>query len=264
MFFILSKTLSIFLEPLIIPYIFFAVGIIARWRRSRWVARISFTCAVILPLIYGILPFSSLPLQFLENRIARGEVGTKKIDGIIVLGGFTGNGMIAKSHNQYGLNGSAERFTAAVALVHQMPKTPILFSGFSGALVPRGWRESDNIRDLIHQLGGLNTDVLYEENSRNTYENAINSRQIFVVEPGTNWILITSASHMPRAMGSFAAAGWTGIIPYPVDYQTPKTGYTDLWNMNGGISIVRRSLHEYLGLLAYYLSGRSSALLPGK
>ncbi|MDC1382051.1 YdcF family protein [Candidatus Puniceispirillum sp.] len=262
MFFILSKSLSLLLEPLVIPYLLFLLGLIARWRRWGWIMRISFTCGITLPIVYGILPLSSLPLQFLEGRVVRGEIGQKHIDGIIVLGGFSGDGVIAKSHNQYGLGSSAERFTAAVALTHQLPKTPILFSGFSGALVPRGWRESDNIRDLVHQLGGLNTAVFYEENSRNTYENAVNSRQIFVAEPGTNWILVTSANHMPRAIGSFAAAGWTGIIPYPVDYQTPKTGYTSLWDIQGGVSIVRQSLHEYVGLLAYYLSGRSTTLLP--
>ena len=262
MFLILTKTLTLFLEPLVIPYLFFTFGIIARWRRWRWVMRISFIFAITLPPIYGILPLSSLPLQFLEGRVARGEIGQKNIDGIIVLGGFTSNGVIAKSHNQYGLSSSAERFTAAVALTHQLPQTPILFSGFSGALVPRGWQESDTVRDLIHELGGLNTAVFYEEKSLNTYENAVNSRQIFVASPGKNWILVTSANHMPRAMGSFAAAGWTGIIPYPVDYQTPKTGYTSLWDISSGVSIVRQSLHEYVSLLIYYLSGRSTTLLP--
>ena len=262
MFFIFSKTLSLIIEPLVIPYLFLAMGFVARWRRWYWIKCLSFTIAIGLPLIYGILPFSSVPLQFLESRIPRGEIGAKQIDGIIVLGGFTGNGVVAESHNQYGLNGSAERFTAAMALVRQMPQTPVLFSGFSGKLIQRGWRESDNIRDLIQQLGGLDTTVLYEENSRNTYENAINSRQVFAVEPGTNWILITSANHMPRAVGSFAAAGWTGIIPYPVDYQTPESGYIKSWNMGHGVMLMRQSLHEYVGLLAYYLTGRSTTLLP--
>ena len=262
MFFILSKTLGLLLEPLIIPYLFLAIGVIARWRRWRWIMRFSFTTAIALPISFGILPLSSLPLQFLEGRIPHGEIGKKHIDGIIVLGGFTGNGLVAESHNQYGLNASAERFTAAMVLARQLPQTPILFSGFSGELIQRGWRESDNIRDLIHKLGGLNTTVLYEENSRNTYENAVNSRQVFAAEPGMNWILITSANHMPRAVGSFAAAGWTGIIPYPVDYQTPKTGHTSLWSMGAGISLLRQSLHEYAGLLVYYLTGRSTNLLP--
>ncbi len=262
MFFILSKTLSLLLEPLIIPYLFLLIGVIARWRQWRWIMRFSFTAAIALPLFFGILPLSSLPLQFLENRIPRGEIGAKHIDGIIVLGGFTGNGVVAESHNQYGLTASAERFTAAMVLARQLPQTPILFSGFSSELSQRGWRESDNIRDLIRKLGGLNTTVLYEENSQNTFENAVNSRRVFATEPGTNWILITSANHMPRAVGSFAAAGWTGIIPYPVDYQTPKTGHTRWWSIAGGILLLRQSLHEYAGLLVYYLTGRSTKLLP--
>ena len=262
MFYILSETLSFLIEPLIIPYLFLAIGAISYLQRYRWIMRLSFTTAICLPLFYGFLPITSLPLQFLENRISRGDIKEKHIDGIIVLGGFIGNGVIAKSHNQYGLNASAERFIAAVALARQMPKTPILFSGWSGQLAHPGWHASDSIRNLVDQLGGLGTTILYEENSRNTYENAINSRQIFAVEPGTNWILITSANHMPRAIGSFAAAGWTGIIPYPVDYQTPKDGYINLWNIGRGVSIVRQSLNEYVGLLVYYLTGRSTALMP--
>jgi uncharacterized SAM-binding protein YcdF (DUF218 family) len=80
--------------------------------------------------------------------------------------------------------------------------------------------------------------------------------------PVQTWILITSANHMPRAIGSFAAAGWSGIIPYPVDFQTPKTDYTNLWDISKGTSLMRQGLHEYAGLLVYYLSGRSAALLP--
>ena len=126
-------------------------------------------------------------------------------------------------------------------------------------MIQRGWRKSDNIRDLVNQLGGLSRTILYEENSRKTYENAVDSRQILAAETSTNWILITSAHHIPRAIGSFAAADWSGVIPYPVDFQPPKTGYTDLWNIDQGVLLMRQALHEYVGLL---VSGRSAALLP--
>ena len=188
MFFILSKTLGLPLEPLIIPYLFLAVGLFARWRRWRWIMRPAILIAIALPLGYGFLPVSSLPLQFLENRIARGDIGQRHIDGIIVLRGFTGNGIVAQGRDHYTFGGVAERFTSAMTLVCAHPDTPILLSGFSGELIQRGWRESDNIRDLVKQLGGLSRTILYEENSRNTYENAVNSRQILAVEPGANWI----------------------------------------------------------------------------
>ena len=77
MFFILSKTLGLLLKPLIIPYLFLAVGLFARWRRWRWIMRLAILIAITLPLGYGFLPVSSLPLQFLENRIARGDIGQR-------------------------------------------------------------------------------------------------------------------------------------------------------------------------------------------
>ena len=107
MFFILSKTLSLLLEPLIIPYLFLAVGLFARWRRWRWIMRLAILTAITLPLSYGFLPVSSLPLQFLENRIDRGDIGQRHIDGIIVLGGFTGNGIVAQSRDHYTLGQAA-------------------------------------------------------------------------------------------------------------------------------------------------------------
>ena len=116
MFFILSKTLGLLLEPLIIPYLFLAVGLFARWRRWRWIMRLAILTAIALPLGYGFLPVSSLPLQFLENRIARGDIGQRHIDGIIVLGGFTGNGIVAQSRDHYTLGGAAKRFTTAMTL----------------------------------------------------------------------------------------------------------------------------------------------------
>ena len=261
MFFILSKTLSLLFEPLVIPYIVLALAMLASWRRRRRIAFWLFVAGLTLPVSYCFLPLSTLPLQFLENRIPRGDISNPHIDGIIVLGGFTGNSMVAESRQTYGLSSSAERFTAALALAHDRPALPIVFSGFSGKLIPDGWSEADQIRDLVAQLGGLGRTVLYEEQSRNTYENAVNSREVLAASTGSRWILVTSASHMPRAIGSFTAAGWTGLIPYPVDYQTMSTGTDGLWSV-GGISRMRNALHEYAGLLVYYLTGRSHKLLP--
>ena len=104
-FFILSKTLDLLLELLTIPYRRLAVGLFARWRRWRWIMWLAFLIAIALPLGCNFLPVSSLPLQFLENRIARGDIGQRHIDEIIVLGGFTDNGIVAQSRDHYNLGG---------------------------------------------------------------------------------------------------------------------------------------------------------------
>ena len=80
--------------------------------------------------------------------------------------------------------------------------------------------------------------------------------------PGSHWILITSAAHMPRAIGSFRAVGWSGILGYPVDYQTPETGYSRYWDIGYGTDLIDKAFHEYAGLLVYWLSGRSTDFLP--
>ncbi|MEM1294796.1 MAG: YdcF family protein [Verrucomicrobiota bacterium] len=256
----LSKTLGILLEPLFLPYLCLGLALLAKWRRRMLLMRILIATAIGLPVLYGFLPVSSLPLQCLENRIPPGDISDREIDGIIVLGGFTSDAAVAESRQTYGLIHSAERFTGALELSRKFPDTPVLFSGFSGRLLHEGWSEGDHIRDLVDRIGGMGP-ILYEEESRNTYENAVNSRELLENSPGANWILVTSACHMPRAIGCFQAAGWTGVIPYPVDYQTPKRGSLRLWSLVG-IHHLRSAAHEYAGLMVYSLTGRSEALWP--
>lgn len=261
MFFVLSKTLGILLEPLFLPYLCLILALLAKWRKRQRLTRILIVTATCLPGLYGFLPLSSLPLQVLENRIPRGELPSDNIDGIIVLGGFTANSEVAESRDTYGLIHSAERFTAALELAHKFPEAPVIFSGFSGKLVHQGWTEADHIRDLLDRIGEIEN-AQFEEESRNTYENATNSHNLLNPAANSQWVLVTSAFHMPRAVGCFEAAEWTGIIPYPVDYKTPKTGTIGVWSLVG-IWHLRIALHEYVGLIVYTMTGRSSSLLPG-
>ena len=262
MFFVLSKTLGLLLEPLIIPYLCLICAVLAFWRRRRLLGRFFVLTAILLPLLYGVIPLSSQPLQFIENHIKPAYLAERQIDGIIVLGGFTGDGVVAKSRGQANLGAAAERFTAALQWHQKFPNKPLVFSGFSGRLVPKGASEADIIRQLLDDLAIDRTHIILENKSRNTYENAVYSYDLMAPTPGSHWILITSASHMPRAIGSFRAAGWSGILAYPVDYQTPKTGYSRYWDIGYGAGLIGRALHEYAGLLVYWLTGRSTDFLP--
>ena len=58
-----------------------------------------------------------------------------------------------------------------------------------------------------------------EDKSRNTVENALFARQIAMPKPGDRWLLVTSAYHMPRAIGVFRHAGFP-VEAYPVDWRT--------------------------------------------
>ena len=262
MFFILSKTLGLLLEPLVIPYLCLICAVLAFWRRRRFLGRFFVTTAILLPVFYGVIPLSSQPLRFLENHSKPADLTDRQIDGIIVLGGFTGDGVVAESRGQANLGPAAERFTAALQWHQKFPTKPLVFSGFSGRLVPDGASEADIVKQLLEDLTIDQTHILFENKSRNTYENALYSYDLMAPTPGSHWILITSAAHMPRAIGSFRAVGWSGILGYPVDYQTPETGYSRYWDIGHGTGLVGGALHEYAGLLVYWLSGRSTAFLP--
>jgi uncharacterized SAM-binding protein YcdF (DUF218 family) len=100
---------------------------------------------------------------------------------------------------------------------------------------------------------------LLENRSRNTAENAANTRVLVSYDITGPWLLVTSAFHMPRAVGTFCAAGWRNIIPYPVDYR--GIGSLEIgWDLGGRLSVLNIAVKEWIGLTAYRITGRSTQL----
>ncbi|MET1095888.1 MAG: YdcF family protein [SAR116 cluster bacterium] len=256
MFFVASKVLAVLLQPLAHPYILLLAALVMRLMRKRRAMRIFIWLAVLLPLSYGVLPVSTWPLRGLENSYPV-PVIDQPVDGIIVLGGHTGSGEVSASRNQAQQNGAADRLTKGLMLHRQHPGSLLVFSGFSGQLKPKGWNEAEITRRLLVELGIEKRGITFELTSRNTWENAVNTLEVAVPQPGSRWVLVTSASHMPRAMGAFEAAGWDGLIAYPADYQTTAEG-NGLFDLPIGFKSVGISLHEYVGSFVYWLTGRSS------
>ena len=104
---------------------------------------------------------------------------------------------------------------------------------------------------------------MFESQSRNTYENAAYSFSLIKPQKKEKWVLITSAYHMPRAVGVFRKSGWE-VIPYPVDYQTVgPQDYTVYYEGFLNVKDVRVGLHEWLGLFAYWVTDKTNQLFPG-
>ncbi len=135
---------------------------------------------------------------------------------------------------------------------------------FPGA-VPEAMSEAAATRDLLVELGVLPEQIELEGRSRNTEENAVFSLAAAKPKPGEMWLLVTSAMHMPRAVGCFRRAGWADIIPYPVDYRTStkKIGIGLGLLLADDLMLVNFAFKEWLGLVAYYWLGRTDALFPG-
>jgi uncharacterized SAM-binding protein YcdF (DUF218 family) len=103
-----------------------------------------------------------------------------------------------------------------------------------------------------------------ESQSRSTAENTVFTKRLIAPKPGERWLLVTSAYQMPRAIGAFRQADFR-VDAYPVDYQT--VGWQDLWmfsgSLMGGIGKTDTAVHEWLGLFAYWITGRIPVLFPG-
>jgi uncharacterized SAM-binding protein YcdF (DUF218 family) len=103
-----------------------------------------------------------------------------------------------------------------------------------------------------------------ERNSRNTYENAVFTKALAAPKPGERWLLVTSAYHMPRSVGLFRKAGFA-VEPYPVDWRVGRGA--DIFaftNIAGdGLGRTDTAMREWIGLVAYRLTGKTSELLPG-
>jgi uncharacterized SAM-binding protein YcdF (DUF218 family) len=116
------------------------------------------------------------------------------------------------------------------------------------------------MRAELIDLGVAPDRVLVEDRSRNTYENAVMSHDLVQPKAGETWLLLTSAWHMPRAVGCFRHTGWE-VLPYPVDYRTEARPRLELL-LAPHLELLDLAAKEWVGLAAYRLLGRIDALFP--
>lgn len=254
-----SKVFWLFARPNSFALFLAALGValLAAGRRwGRWPALlgVGWYAAVLLTPLAAWL---TLPL---EDRFPR-PAAPPRVDGVVVLGGAVET-RLTEGRGIPSLNGAAERMTEAVALARRFPEARIVFSGATGSPMPGALTEAEVARRLWNSLGLDGPRVLYEDRSRNTWENATETHALLRPRPGETWLLVTSASHMPRSVGCFRRAGWT-VVPWPVNYSTLPggAGWFDA-PLSQRLGQAEWAIREYVGLLAYHLLGRTDALFP--
>ena len=258
MFFYLSKMLSTFERPGDVLVMVLAAGMALAWfLRTR---RAGLVLASIATL--GFVALTLLPLGFwvtapLENRFPRPNLPAR-VDGLIVLGGAV-DPFTTAARGLPTLNSEAERMTEFVRLAKFYPAARLVFSGGSGSLHPASVSEAAVAR-LFFARQGVDTErVLFEDRSRNTYENVLLSEKLAKPKPGEVWLLVQSARDVPRAVGVFRKLGWP-VIAVPVAYKTGRSGAADF---TGNLDLLNNSIHEWLGLVVYRLTGKTDVLFPG-
>ena len=251
---VLAAPGNLFLILLLIGVVWLAFG-----RRGHGFALV--LVATLAMLATAMLPVAQWLAAPLENRFPTVTSPPEKVDGIVVLGGAI-DPVLSEARGQVALDAAAGRITETVALARRYPQARIVLSGGEGRLLPTGLNEADATRKLLVELGVAPDRLVLESASRNTWENAAFSYRAAQPRPNETWLLVTSAIHMPRAVGCFRRAGWS-IVPYPVDYHTPPTVKFDLtFSFPGGLGLLDSVVKEWDGLAAYYLLGRTDALFP--
>ena len=254
--FYIARVANYLLEPLYILSFFLLILIFLVLFTN--LKKLTIFCAkflLILFLFFGYTPLSNFLLNKLEDFIKPSKYPVQQLKGIVVLGGSFNSGLQSKERNEVLLNSSAERLTKALEIYNKNPKILILFTGFSGALKPQGWSESDMAKKFFLEQGVRSDNLIFENKSRNTFENIIYSKDIIKNYKGT-WGLITSASHMPRSYFGFKRQGLI-LEPIIVDF---KTGTSPVFwisfNIGSGLSNWSTLLHEVVGISYYKITGK--------
>jgi uncharacterized SAM-binding protein YcdF (DUF218 family) len=262
MFFYLSKTAGFFSRPSNVLIALAVLGIVLlATRYARFGRRMLVTSVVALALA-GFLPFGAALMAPLEERFPAFEPSGPAPDGIIVLGGtIDPNRSQARDKPIFVLSG--ERLSMAAELAERYPSARVVFAGGTGELLIGRIPEAVYAVQVLERLGVQRERLIVEDRSRNTVENAVYTAAMIDPKPGQRWLLVTSASHMPRAVGCFRRAG-IPVEAVPVDRRLDRS--VDFFPSNSlaeGLLALDTATREWIGLFVYWLTGRTSELFPG-
>jgi uncharacterized SAM-binding protein YcdF (DUF218 family) len=262
MFFLASKVLWFAAAPVTLLT---AGALVGAWlvpRSAGFPRTLALACAAAL-LFVIVAPVGALLIEPLEDRFPPPPQDIPAPYGIVVLGGAIDDEASA-ARGQTTFDEGASRLTEAAVLARRFPQARLVYSGGSASLWGSNSTEAVEARKLLTALGVDPARIAIEDKSRNTDENARFTAALVHPQPDQTWLLVTSAYHMPRSMGLFVKAGFS-VRADPVDYRS-LSGARD-WRLNlepaRGLRLLDLAVHEWIGLIAYRVSGRIDQWFPG-
>ncbi len=261
LFFISSKLIWAIISPASLLLLTGVGAWLAAVAGRHQLARQLASVLALLALVISFFPVGEWLLAPLENRFPTNVALPANATGIIVLGGST-SPLLTSIWNQPELTNSAERLTSFAYLSDLYPNARLVFTGGNGNINQQDYSEADSAQILFTQLGLSDKAVIYEGQSRNTTENVRNSKRIVQPKLEDDWILITSAYHMPRSVGVFCKNAWP-VTPYPVDHHSQTGSLLRInYDFSSNLSVLSVAIREWVGLFAYRLTGQTAQLLP--
>ena len=261
MFFYLSKVFWFFADPGNAFLFALLFGFILAKTRFKRLGKGLVALSIVFALLVSVVPVGPMLLNALEERFPAPKTLPDTIAGIVVLGGVI-DPYRSEIRQTPVIGGAVERITISANLAKKYPEARLIYTGGSGSLRHQDQKEADHVVELYESLGIPRDRLLLERVSRNTWENAKFSIEIASPVSSENWILVTSAFHMPRAVGVFRRVGWE-LIPYPVDYNVGVVeSFPSPLSFTRGLGSLSHAGHEWIGLIAYWITGKNSAAFP--
>lgn len=262
MFFIASKIYWMIASPVILLLIVAFVATLYSAIRPAPAGRAVALGAILLLAGLAMTPIGLFMIAPLEDRFPQPPADMPPPDEIIVLGGAV-RGMESAARDQT-VFGEGERVVQAAILARRYPKARVIFTGGSGSMFAVLSTEAEEAQKLLVELGVDPSRITLEAASRNTDENARFTAALVHPRPDQRWLLVTSAYHMPRSMGLFEKAGF-GVTAFPVAFRALGEGRGPQWETDPARNLETSELaaHEWIGLVAYWATGRIDRLFPG-
>lgn len=266
MFYFLSKIAWLVIQPVGLLALCFGAILLASLFHSRRLLRLLAFLGLSFVLVGSQTNVGRLMLQPLENRFARPtEIPPQdRIAGIIVLGGGF-DGYVTQRRGGFELGESGDRFVETLRLARALPNASVVISGGEASLMRATEGDASIAVRFFTEFGIEESRLILENRSLNTHENAVLTKAAIADLSKGEWLLVTSAFHMPRSVGSFREQG-IGVIPWPADYRTSGTevfaiGRDDPMEAMSEVSL---ALREWIGLAVYAATGRIGSVFPAE
>jgi uncharacterized SAM-binding protein YcdF (DUF218 family) len=261
-FFYLSKIFWFVAQPLNFAIFLLLIGLLAALFGRRKLAATGSVLGLLVLVLSAWTSLGAMMLNPLEERFKRPAALPDHVDGIVLLGGGLEGG-INLVRGGYELNSAGDRFVEALFLAEHYPSAKILVSGGVSTLFLGDQGDAETAVRFFSAFGIPRERLILEDQSRNTAENAEFSRKLANPQPGESWLLVTSGFHMPRSVGLFRKVGFP-VIPWPTDYRTSGAEGVGFFrdNPTDSLETTTMAVREWIGLLAYWLSGRIDTLFP--
>ncbi|MEE9326146.1 MAG: YdcF family protein [Cocleimonas sp.] len=254
-FFWISKLAWLLIAPDSLLIVLLLIGTWLLWKQKiKWAKRI-FTTVSVTVLLIGLFPVGEWLLYPLESKF-KVNPDLSNVDGIVVL-----SGAISPSRSfiwkQTILSNSAERIVTSVVLSKKYPNAKLVFSGGSGSMIDKLHKHADAAKAFYKEQGLDTSKIIFESESRNTYENIILTKKLVNPKENEHWVVITTGWHMPRSIGIFCKAEWK-VTPYPVDFRSkPENLFRIDWAFSDHLSNLTTAVKEWIGYVSYSLTGKS-------